>query len=94
MQFPELCKLGLGLASPEYQHRTQILWQLSIILFLKHSFPITKKESSNEDCIVVFLAEKFVQIVDEVITVKEEKDEGNTKKNTIWTNFSAKNTTI
>ena len=30
--------------------------------------------------IVVFFAEKFVQIVDEVMTVKEEKDEGNTKK--------------
>ena len=42
----------------------------------------------------MFLTEKFVQIVDEVISVKEEKDEGNTKKNTIWTNFSAKNTTI
>ena len=38
------------------------------------------KESPNEDCIVVFLAEKFVQIVDEVVTVKEENDEGNTKK--------------
>ena len=30
---------------------------------VKHSFSMTKKESSNEDCIVVFLAEKFVQIV-------------------------------
>ena len=30
---------------------------------VKHSFPITKKESSNKDCIVMFLAEKFVQIV-------------------------------
>ena len=32
MQFLGLCKLGLGLVSPECQHRTQILWQLSIIL--------------------------------------------------------------
>ena len=48
---------------------------------VKYSFSMTKKESPNEDCIVVYLAEKFVQIVDEVITVKEEKDEGNTKKN-------------
>ena len=47
---------------------------------VKHSFPMTKKESPNEDCIVVFLAENFVQIVVEVVTVKEEKDEGNTKK--------------
>ena len=30
--FPGLCNLGLGLASPECQHRTQILWQSSIIL--------------------------------------------------------------
>lgn len=50
---------------------------------------MTKKEGSNEDSIVMFLAEKFVQIVDEVVTVKEEKDEGNVKKKfTIWTNFS------
>ena len=41
---------------------------------VKHSFPMTKEESPNEDCIVVFLTEKFVQIVDEVVTVKEEKD--------------------
>ena len=56
---------------------------------VKHSFPMTKKESPKEDCIVVFLAEKFVQTVEEVVTVKEEKDEGNNKeKFTIWTNFS------
>ena len=30
---------------------------------VKHSFPMTKKESPNESRIVVFLAEKFVQIV-------------------------------
>ena len=41
---------------------------------------MTKKKGPNEDCIVVFLAENFLQIVDEVVTVKEEKDEGNTKK--------------
>ena len=46
---------------------------------VKYSFPMTKKESSNEDCIVVFLAERVVQIVDEVVTVNEEKDEANTK---------------
>ena len=40
------------------------------------------------------MTEEFVQIVDEVMTVKEEKDEGNTKKNTIWTNFSVRNITI
>ena len=40
---------------------------------------MTKKESSNEDYIVVFLTKKFVQIVDKIMTVKEEKDEGNTK---------------
>ena len=41
MQFPGLCKLGLGLASSECQHRIQIL-HYSII---KYSFSITKKES-------------------------------------------------
>ena len=40
---------------------------------VKHSFSMTKKESLIEDCIVVFLAETFFQIVDEVVTVKEEK---------------------
>ena len=30
---------------------------------VKYSFSMIKKESLNEDCIVVFLAEKFVQIV-------------------------------
>ena len=39
---------------------------------------------------MVFLAEIFVQIVDEVVTVKEEKDEILLYKGkiTIWTNFS------
>ena len=41
---------------------------------------MTKKKSLNEDYIVVFLAEKFVQIVDKVVTVKEEKDKENTKE--------------
>ena len=78
-QFPGLCKLGLGLASPEYQHRTQVLWQLSILYIVKYSFSMTKKESSNKDCVVVFLAEKEEEIVvDELMAVEEEKI-------TIWT---------
>ena len=56
---------------------------------VKYSFPMTKKESSNEDYIVVFLTEKFVQIVDKVVTVKEERDYE--EQITIWTNFSVKN---
>ena len=30
---------------------------------VNYSFPMTKKESLIEDCIVIFLTEKFVQIV-------------------------------
>ena len=46
---------------------------------VKYSFSMTKKESSNKDCIVVFLAEKEEEIVvDELMAVEEEKI-------TIWT---------
>ena len=47
---------------------------------VKNSFSITKKESSNEDCIVMFLTEKFVQMINKVMIVKEEKGGANTKK--------------
>lgn len=53
------------------------------MMIVKYSFPMTKKESSNEDYIVVFLTEKFVHIVDKVVTVKEEKDYE--EQITIWT---------
>ena len=78
--------LALGLVSLECPN-SMATQHYSIV---KHSFLMTKKESPNEDCIVVFLAERVVQIVDEVVTVNEEKDEGST----IWTKFSAKNTTL